>query len=491
MILSLWWKEYREQRSLWLAVAVLAVLAVFGIGALATGGVWQARADESIRFVLMMIVASLAIAHGVVCGAMLLAGEKETGTLVFLDTLAPQRNPVWRTKLVMGATLALAQGLLLAGLAAALDLSSWDFLATLVLLAVVALAFGMAGGTMCKSVFPAVVVGFTGTIVFLVVGVILTQLSDAFFPAPVALAASGIIAGLGSWQGFCQSDRTRTPDAQKWARTPFPAPIVVTWLVIRQGRWIIAGGLAFSVLAGSRLDGAFDDFLWAATTFALGLMCGAAAFGAEQPGQQEFFLGSQRVPPGRFWGVKTSVWACITLVMMVVVFTTYIITVSNRQPEAIGKIVGPVGAVFEAPSSFVRRSVGRVRFLFRPVLFLADAARSSWQPSRLAALTSSVVLTMWLPSMFFGGLSAWQVLGIPVFFLLATPDHVDLVFGQTLHAQAPLQPGRLRALYHRLVGRKLLVPRRRDSRHRRTLRRCGIRSRPERGIPRPSPAKDT
>ena len=42
------------------------------------------------------------MAQGIVCGAQLFAGEKDAGSLAFLDMLSSRRLPVWRNQVACG-----------------------------------------------------------------------------------------------------------------------------------------------------------------------------------------------------------------------------------------------------------------------------------------------------------------------------------------------------------------------------------------------------
>ena len=55
--------------------------------------------------------------YGLICGAMLLAGEREMGTLPFLDALPGLRRQLWRAKCLAGVLLVIAQVAVLMGLA--------------------------------------------------------------------------------------------------------------------------------------------------------------------------------------------------------------------------------------------------------------------------------------------------------------------------------------------------------------------------------------
>ncbi len=83
MIRQLCWKEYREQRWIWLVVAAATVLLVFALAAiLSPAGLDLTRADARTRTVALTALAVMAVVYGLVCGSMLLAGEREAHTLV-------------------------------------------------------------------------------------------------------------------------------------------------------------------------------------------------------------------------------------------------------------------------------------------------------------------------------------------------------------------------------------------------------------------------
>src|SRR5262245_26039961 len=164
MIATLLWKEYREQRGLWLAIAVLAVLLTVILAAvLGTGSLFGAFGDPRVRPTLLVLVYALAIAHGVVCGALLIAGDRETNTLSFLDVHVGSRWTLWRTKAVAGVGLCLSQGLLLAVLMLIFGGKLQDA-AWLPLVALDALVWGSLGGAIGRNVLVSVLgaIGLAG-----------------------------------------------------------------------------------------------------------------------------------------------------------------------------------------------------------------------------------------------------------------------------------------------------------------------------------------
>ena len=99
------------------------------------------------------------VAQGVVCGAQLFAGEKDAGSLAFLDMLSSRRFPVWRTKLLVGTVLTLLQALVLGCIMLVLKLGNWTDLPWFIIVGWVALLWGTLAGALCDRVFPAILLG--------------------------------------------------------------------------------------------------------------------------------------------------------------------------------------------------------------------------------------------------------------------------------------------------------------------------------------------
>jgi hypothetical protein len=114
MIGTLAWKEYREQRSVWLTLAALEVAVLVG-AVMLLEPLLEPSGNLHVAVLGTFLAVVLVCTYGLVCGAMLLAGEREAGTLPFLQTLAGQRTPLWTTKAAMGAALTVGQILLVAG----------------------------------------------------------------------------------------------------------------------------------------------------------------------------------------------------------------------------------------------------------------------------------------------------------------------------------------------------------------------------------------
>src|SRR4051794_12781786 len=97
MLKMILWKEYREQRGVWLVLAAVTAAAIFGV---AYGMGIEGKQGQGPREMLSIAVLILAWTYGAVCGAMLLAGESEGGTQSFIDALPAGRLSVWWCKFV-------------------------------------------------------------------------------------------------------------------------------------------------------------------------------------------------------------------------------------------------------------------------------------------------------------------------------------------------------------------------------------------------------
>ena len=127
MIVTLTWKELREHRAIWLTMVIMTCLIGVGLARVVAVG------DERTALaVTTLTVLGLAAAYGVVCGAMMFAGEHENGTLVFLDIFHGRRELLWLGKTIIGGFLAVAQGLTVGLLLYLLEQTPPDWIQTLV-----------------------------------------------------------------------------------------------------------------------------------------------------------------------------------------------------------------------------------------------------------------------------------------------------------------------------------------------------------------------
>ena len=173
-----------------------------------------------------MTILGMIATYGVVCGAMMFAGEHEGGTLVFLDIFQGRRDSLWFGKFAIGAILVAAEGLAVAAILvwmnqlppawiqsiagigegafrAARDDDPGRQLWFLVLpiLALEAYFWGLLGSSLLRRVLPAAAIGAVGiTPLFL-----FTIVAPPIVAIPIRLIAAAILLCISYWQFINQS----------------------------------------------------------------------------------------------------------------------------------------------------------------------------------------------------------------------------------------------------------------------------------------------
>ena len=109
MIATLSWKEHREHQGVWLTMAVMTVVVGCGLPRIVSQG------DQFVFMsVAVMTILGMTVAYGVVCGAMMFAGEHEGGTMPFLDVFHGRRGQLWAGKAAIGTVLVITEGVAVA-----------------------------------------------------------------------------------------------------------------------------------------------------------------------------------------------------------------------------------------------------------------------------------------------------------------------------------------------------------------------------------------
>src|SRR5262249_18301935 len=108
MTRALFWKEFRQQRNVWLAIFLLAALVACTP---LVAALLKAEAHNVQRLIGAGFPAALILCptYGLCCATLLLAGEREEETLTFLDTLPGGRRQLWVIKFWAGVSLLGAQ----------------------------------------------------------------------------------------------------------------------------------------------------------------------------------------------------------------------------------------------------------------------------------------------------------------------------------------------------------------------------------------------
>jgi hypothetical protein len=452
VIATLTWKEFREHRSIWLALAGLAVATLVALRALlAPNGVQDLGPGNMIMFVATAV--ALVAMYGLVCGAMMLAGERESRTLPFLDTLPVARSALWRGKALAGGLFTLAHSLVVVAVVVALGLAGTDealppfWILALPLVGLEAFAWGLCASAFCRNVLSAVAIA---ALLPLAAVWLLCGLTPLMGQGPKDLAAMlilsvggrGVLAlvALGvsaaSFAGLDAEQRFETrPAAPRLGsaapRTPLRTPLrweALLWLMVRQGRGELAvmGGLG---LALGLLVPVAGPALWAAATLLAGVVCGTGVFAGEQAEGANKFLGDQRLPMGWVWARKTGFWLAGAAAVAGLVLLGAVIHVG---PSAVPKPGHPPATVAERWEALLGGSLDVTdvasQFAFAGMWLLNGFAVGQlcgllWSKRAVAVVVAVLVgsgaAAVWMPSLLGGGLSPWQVVGVPVLLLAA------------------------------------------------------------------------
>jgi hypothetical protein len=226
MIGTLAWKEHREHQGIWLTMAVMTVAVGWGLPRIVSQG-------DHVVFMAVSLLTTLGmtVAYGVVCGAMMFAGEHEGGTLVFLDIFHGRRGRLWFGKAAVGTVLIITEALAVAaflwwigqepptfgpgflnrpvagipGPAGASRLTANAWFAILPIVGLEAYAWGLFGSSLTRRALPGAAIGAVGASIawmFTFCGVV-------FIVLVVRLTAAFIVL-VFSWFNFVNQSKEAT-----------------------------------------------------------------------------------------------------------------------------------------------------------------------------------------------------------------------------------------------------------------------------------------
>ncbi|HBI46979.1 MAG TPA: hypothetical protein DDY78_29620, partial [Planctomycetales bacterium] len=448
MLSVLLWKEYREHRLVWTALAFVGAATVLSRSVLLGAGWLEAHSEA--REILCALAVMLIGAYALICGAMMLAGEYENHTMSYLDALPGFRRRLWQGKFLAGVLFVLGQIVVLMILCAAVSLfenwtqAGWTF-AGMLLAGIYGLSWGMLFSSFGRSVMSMILLSMAGqvawaflagvlAVIFAVIVSVIFGMRDATNPgwfgagffaltAPAALVVSALV--------FTRLDRSRlraAPESLRVPRRPLNASwSMLFWLTWRQARGFTVGLAAFALFLGfiTLLEAVL---LWPAATLIVGVLCGATAFADEQQGSYRF-LGDQRLPLGRLWVVKVGVRFGVAVVAALLVLApSFIGALANISSSRWNSPEGPYhffAAVFQSNILVDLCPPGLFLTLWLVYGFSAGCLygllfRHGLAAGVFALFTCSVAAAVWIPSLLGGGLHAWQVFGPPLLLLIAT-----------------------------------------------------------------------
>lgn len=440
MIGSMLWKEYREHRAVWAALAAVGLAALVGLPRAFPP---EPAQEQLYRDGLAGVAVALAWAYGMVCGAMLLAGEAENGTQGYLDLLPAPRLPLWLAKALAGGLFVLLQVAVLAVLGYQKELLPRRLAPAGALALLYAGALGLGWGLCCSArgrsvlssigwaiftqmlllpvlqlicLIPLLFVGF-------VTGVRWPEGAAVLLGAALAVALPWPVSALR----YSKQDRERAPLFLRGGR-PRAAPDeswrASFWLARRQVRGFGRALVLFCLAAGFPVA-AMGLVLWPVFSLVVGVLCGVTVFFDEQGGPYRF-LGDQRLPLTRLWLVKAGVRLGVGLLGLAALLVPSVLVLLIdliQRPLRIAESESVLGRIFHAP--LVGLTIPPALFLFAPALYgfaLGHLCGVVFRKALVAVVVafgvSVLLLSLWAPSFVAGGLQAWQVLLVPLVLIL-------------------------------------------------------------------------
>lgn len=437
MIATLVWKEYREQRSTWLIMAVLATAAIVTLAVL-VNPVVLGLPPGSPAFVALTIAAM----YGVVCGALMLAGEREGRTGAFLTSVARTKTDLWRTKALTGAGLSAAQGTVTAFVLMGVWLRTgeatgftWSSALGLLVVAAVApmlgFAWGMLFSTVCRTALAAIGLAAVPVVSLWAVGLFLCGLTrDGVFACLFMQSIAAALALHASWWMYARDDA-----AQSSSGIAVPRQHDLLWSTVRLGRSMIFVLAALAVAAGCLLPW-YGPPLWPSFTLIVALICGLAVFAPRQMADAEQVYAEDGVRLGWIWAIKVAVWVVVAVIAAVIglVVAGAIVQWRRRWSDTGSRMLA--WDLAERPMHLLRtimlESDDKMRydyllnlqsiFMGPAYAFAVGLVSNLIARKQLVAVLVSLPLTLallcwWIPSWFAGGLASWQLYGVPVLLL--------------------------------------------------------------------------
>lgn len=362
MLARLWWKEYRSFGPAWL---------ILGLAAAGLQWILLMAGDDIRSGALTPAALAWAVLYAFAIGSAAFAGEREAGTLGFLDALPVDRRALWlgKTSFALASTLGLA--LILAGMAAAgtstRDPGGWygygpvaRIFGTLLFEAV---AYGLFWSAWTSNPLPA------GALAVATVGAV-TALGNALIDgrghpamgedlvvpgavpyrlllASAAMAASAAIFSRRARPGRPAREVDRAIGRDEGRSSRSSAARRLDWQAWREGRgaWILVGVVGLTVPVGAaaaaaRSEGLIELLL----AVAAALAAGVSVFGPENASGTRRFLLHHGAGPGLVWGRKLLIWGAGMAAFLGVFLATFL---RSGSPIGPGPLGGPVVPIFQ------------------------------------------------------------------------------------------------------------------------------------------------
>ena len=419
------WKEYRVQRAIWIAMAVLTVLLMLSV-------VEFIRSPDGPRWSAWIAVGLLGC-YGLGCGAVLFAGEREAGTYEYQRALPSDARTVFAAKIAFALLSAAAMFAMTGSLALWLNRAmpsaprmTHEYLpvvpAMLGLWGAAAFLWATCFSLLSKRVVPAAILGVTA--------------ASLSMPRLALLSVAPlVVADLWLGQRWFREHRERYarrgravegPTAAVFSdriRGPGRMAILgrLIWQQWRQSVWMMvvfcAAIIALASFPANVLLLSMPYSGFPKPLYLLALACvpllGVCAFLPDQWGRGYRFLADRGVPPRYVWLSRQVVaLAPAAVVLPVLLYFAYFLAPEEWSP---------------ATWQIIRHPRVAISYVFGYVV-LSMAAGQLWSmffrsgilAGLFSVLSAAVLAAWWGLMMFFGVNWLWSVLPLPLAFLLAT-----------------------------------------------------------------------
>ncbi|MGE3818923.1 MAG: ABC transporter permease subunit [Isosphaeraceae bacterium] len=387
MYARLWWKDARQFATIWLGLAVSAAVTQWLVLSLVDG----ARDGA-----LVPLAMSWAWLYALAVGAAAFAGERETGTLRFLDILPVSRRTLWAGKVAFAMVSTAALAAVLLGMAALHtdrvlmrsnpEIGVWTLAGWLAIPLTLALALGLFWSSFTKTaltaaILAAVCASFSvgpflatadadtfgldwrrGALLELLAALILLAVSDWWVTRP---ERGGRLISRGTTRPRSPLVRVARPEeslsvayaempGRGYTRRAVPALIAMT---VRRGfpTWALLAAVGWLVPALLGVGSTqVDPILVMSLASLVAVGAGVSAFQAETRDRTHRFLAHHGVRPGVVWAVKVGVWL---VGLIVIIFGSLSLVLS--QPSSMPLRLEQAGHVLLAvPLAFALGVLG-------------------------------------------------------------------------------------------------------------------------------------
>lgn len=454
MIASIAWKEYREHRAFWVVLVGLTVLVLAGMSQfVGTGSPWGQGNDPAILTAIGAFV--MTGMYGLVCGGMMIAGERESRAIPFLDNLPASRAELWWAKLFVGTVLTGSHALVTVGIMSWLELPKqaqlppWWALA-LGGVAIESFSWGFCTSAICRNVLSAI--ALAALLPLVGVWLVCTGLTFMVPPLLIGVRLLLILMALSMSLSFFTNREwekrfSLAIASSRGEAAPKRAPVAweaILWVAFRQGRVEILAIFGVAIVLGLFLPASLLLF-WLLGTLIIGSVAGAAVFSGEQAERSNRLFGDQRFPVGQIWTWKSGLSIVMALLatglMALVAAVRSVADPEGGTATELQFLVDTLVGGEPGPSQMTALTALALTGLFSGFAF-GQFSCLAWRKSSVsvvvAVMGAAGAVSLWTPSLIAGGTSPWQLLVLPMVVLLACRLSQWAWVADRLHSRRPM-----------------------------------------------------